>query len=160
MMQRHEAEGTLDHPEYRAAIEILSYRHTCRLQEWPAPLMRSIDAFNPAPLVTIQGPNDYSPFTGNIRDWSRLDRLHEIDRPALVLCGLHDVLTPASAGLMQRALPNARLKVFQNSGHVPFLEEPEAYAEVLSRFLVENRAGPAPGSPPRGSDFAPLAFDR
>ena len=31
MMQRHEAEGTLDHPEYQAAITILNYRHVCRL---------------------------------------------------------------------------------------------------------------------------------
>ena len=38
MMQRHEAEGTLDHPEYQAAITILNYRHVCRLEEWPAPL--------------------------------------------------------------------------------------------------------------------------
>ena len=27
MMLRHEAEGTLDHPEYQAAITILNYRH-------------------------------------------------------------------------------------------------------------------------------------
>ncbi len=36
MMQRHEAEGTLDHPEYQAAITVLNYRHVCRLAEWPA----------------------------------------------------------------------------------------------------------------------------
>jgi len=33
MMQRHEAEGTLDHPEYQAAITILNYRHVCRLAD-------------------------------------------------------------------------------------------------------------------------------
>ena len=37
MMQQHEAEGTLDHPEYQAAITILNHRHVCRLKEWPAP---------------------------------------------------------------------------------------------------------------------------
>ena len=34
-MQRHEAEGTLDHAEYQAAITILNYRHVCRLDIWP-----------------------------------------------------------------------------------------------------------------------------
>src|SRR3546814_8486398 len=38
MMQRHEADGTLDHPEYQAAITILNYRHVCRLQDWPEPV--------------------------------------------------------------------------------------------------------------------------
>ena len=37
MMQRHEAEGTLEHPTYQAAITILNYRHVCRLDEWPRP---------------------------------------------------------------------------------------------------------------------------
>src|SRR6185436_18070989 len=30
MMKRHEAAGTLDHPEYKAAITLLNYRHVCR----------------------------------------------------------------------------------------------------------------------------------
>ena len=32
MMQRHEAMGTLDHPQYQAAITLLNYRHVCRLE--------------------------------------------------------------------------------------------------------------------------------
>jgi proline iminopeptidase len=139
MMERHEAEGTLDHPEYKAAIDILTYRHTCRLQEWPAALMRSIHGFNPAPFLAIQGPNDYSPFTGNIRDWKRLDRLQEISQPALLLCGLHDLLTKDNSRLMHQALPNARIEVFQNSSHTPFMEEPDAYFAVLKSFLDANR---------------------
>ena len=31
MMQRHEAEGTLEHPAYKAAVTILNHRHVCRL---------------------------------------------------------------------------------------------------------------------------------
>jgi proline iminopeptidase len=38
MMARHEAEGTTDHPEYQGAVNILNYRHLCRLDNWPAPL--------------------------------------------------------------------------------------------------------------------------
>ncbi len=49
MMQRHEAEGSLDHPEYQAAVTILNYRHVCRLAEWPAPVRRSLDDWNMGP---------------------------------------------------------------------------------------------------------------
>jgi proline iminopeptidase len=46
MMQRHEAQGSLDHPEYEAAITLLYRRHVCRLDEWPAALNRSFAGMN------------------------------------------------------------------------------------------------------------------
>jgi proline iminopeptidase len=135
MMLRHEAEGTFDHPEYKAAIEILAYRHICRMQEWPAALKRSVREVNPRPFVVIQGPNDFSAYTGNIKDWNRVDQLHRIKQPALVMCGMHDILTPACSRLMHEALPDSRIAVFPNSGHLPFWEEPEAYFAALLTFL-------------------------
>ena len=45
MMQRHEAQGTINHPEYMAAITLLNYRHVHRLMELPAPLQRSLATF-------------------------------------------------------------------------------------------------------------------
>jgi proline iminopeptidase len=140
MMQRHEADGTLDHPEYKGALEILSYRHICRLQKWPEALQRSIRTFNMAPYLAIQGPNDFSPFTGSIKDWTRVDHLHRITQPALVLCGLHDILTPACARLMHQALPHSQMAVFPNSAHLPFFEEPEPYFAVLQSFLDAHTA--------------------
>ena len=65
MMLRHEAEGTLDHPEYQAAITILNYRHVCRLAQWPAPVKRSLDDWNMGPYGAIQGPNEFL-YTGNL----------------------------------------------------------------------------------------------
>jgi proline iminopeptidase len=56
-----------------------------------------------------------------------------------VLCGLHDELTPACARLMHQALPDSRIKIFQNSAHLPFWEEPDAYFEVLQGFLDAHR---------------------
>jgi proline iminopeptidase len=52
---------------------------------------------------------------------------------------MHDELTPDSAARMQRRLPDARLKVFKNSSHMPFFEEPEAYFATVSAFLDANR---------------------
>ncbi|MER9333936.1 proline iminopeptidase-family hydrolase [Mesorhizobium sp. M0293] len=137
MMLRHEAEGTLDHPEYKAAIEILTYRHIYRLQIWPEALLRSGADLNPAPFKTIQGPNVFY-FTGSIRNWNRVDQLPRITQPALVLCGLHDALTPACSRLIHQALPNSRITIFSNSAHMPFWEEPEAYFAVLQSFLDDH----------------------
>jgi proline iminopeptidase len=138
MMQSHEAEGTIDHPEYLAAITILDHRHVCRLAEWPAPVKRSVEGWNKAPYVAMQGPNEFL-FTGNLKDWNRVPDLHRIAVPVLITVGRHDELTPACALRMKLHLPDAELAVFPNSSHMPFYEEPEAYYPVLLRFLAKHR---------------------
>lgn len=138
MMRHHEAEGTLDHPEYKGAIDILNYRHVCRLQKWPAPVVRSLEGINLAPYMAIQGPNEFC-YTGSIKDWNRVPDLHRIAQPALVLCGRHDELTPACSMLMHQALRDSRIKVFLNSSHMPFWEEPDAYFAALGDFLDAHR---------------------
>ncbi len=134
MMKRHEADGTTDHPEYKGAIEIMNYRHMCRLQSWPEPLMRSIQGFNPAPYTALQGPSEFC-YTGSLRNWNRVDQLHCITQPALVICGRHDLLTPACSQMMHDALPNSQMTVFPDSSHTPFFEEPEPYFAALQAFL-------------------------
>jgi proline iminopeptidase len=134
MMLRHEADGTIDHPEYQAAITILNYRHVCRLSDWPAPVKRSLDDWNMGPYVAMQGPNEFL-YTGNLKDWNRVPDLHRITVPVLITTGQHDELTPACAARMKQHLPNAELKVFPNSSHMPFYEEPQAYYPALLDFL-------------------------
>ena len=137
MMLRHEAEGTLSHPEYQAAVTLLNYRHVCRLAEWPAPVMRSLGDWNMGPYETIQGPNEFT-YTGNLKDWNRIPDMHRITVPVLITCGAHDELTPACAARMKHALPDAELKVFPNSSHMPFFEEPQAFFPVLIDFLARR----------------------
>ena len=140
MMQHHEAEGTLDHPEYQAAITILNYRHVHRLDQVPAPVQRSLDDWNMAVYGTMQGPNEFL-YTGNLKDWNRLAEMSRISAPALITVGKYDELTPACALRMKHALPDAELRVFPRSSHMPFYEEPEAYYEVLTGFfLAKHRA--------------------
>ena len=71
MMQRHEAQGTTDHPAYQAAVTILYRRHLCRVDDWPAPLQRSLDGINMAVYGTMWGPNEFC-CIGTLRDWDRL----------------------------------------------------------------------------------------
>ncbi len=139
MMQRHEAMGTLDHPEYQAAVTILNYRHVCRLDEWPAPVNRSLDDWNMGPYETMQGPNEFL-YTGNMANWNRIPDMHRIKVPCLITSGQHDELPPSCARLMREALPDAELHVFPNSSHMPFFEEPDSYYPVLLKFLERTSA--------------------
>ncbi|ACE94317.1 UNVERIFIED_ORG: proline iminopeptidase [Rhizobium esperanzae] len=140
MMQKHEAQGTYNHPEYLAAVTILNYRHVCRLQEWPAPVRRSLDDWNMAPYETMQGPNEFL-YIGNLKDWNRIADLPRLTLPVLITAGEHDELTPACALRMKLALPNAELRVFANASHMPFYENPQDFYPALLDFLARHEAG-------------------
>jgi proline iminopeptidase len=142
MMLRHEAEGTTDHPEYMAAVTILYHRHLCRADPWPLAVRRSIDGVNMDVYGTMWGPNEFC-CVGTLKDWDRLPDMHRITVPCLILTGAHDELTPKCAMAMQRALPDARTRIFKNSSHMPFWEEPHVYFPVLLEFLKQHRSASA-----------------
>ncbi len=142
MMQRHEAEGTLEHAEYKAAVTILNYRHVLRLPDWPDPVKRSLADWNMDVYGTMQGPNEFL-YTGNLKDWNRLAEMRSIAIACLVLVGQHDELPPSCAMRMHQAVPGSEIKVFPNSSHMPFYEEPEPYFATLTDFLA--RAAKAGG---------------
>ncbi|MDF2233773.1 proline iminopeptidase-family hydrolase [Albimonas sp. CAU 1670] len=139
MMQRREALGQYDHPEYEAAITLLTWRHMCRLDVWPEAMTASVADWNMAPYMEVQGPNEFH-YIGNLSTWNRLAELGGFDAPALVLCGAHDEMTPACALRLAKAIPGAELEVFPNSAHCPFYEEPEAYFARVAGFLKSASA--------------------
>ncbi len=68
-----------------------------------------------------------------------LKRLGEINSPTLIAWGRYDGLIPvADAFAALDAMPCARLVIFEQSCHLPFLEEPEAFNEVLRAFLMSE----------------------
>jgi proline iminopeptidase len=137
MMLHHEAMGTIDHPEYQAAITILNYRHVCRLKEWPSSLLASVDDWNMGPYGTMQGPNEFL-YIGNLKDWNRISDMDSLEMPTLIITGTHDEIGPACASRMNNVLPNSEVIVFHNSSHVPFYEEPDLYFKELQIFLSKN----------------------
>ena len=137
MMLHHEAMGTIDHPEYQAAITILNYRHVCRLKEWPSSLLASVDDWNMGPYGTMQGPNEFL-YIGNLKDWNRISDMDSLEMPTLIITGTHDEIGPACASRMNNVLPNSEVVVFHNSSHVPFYEEPDLYFKELQIFLSKN----------------------
>ncbi|MDP3671741.1 MAG: proline iminopeptidase-family hydrolase [Telluria sp.] len=140
MMLRREADGSIEHPEYQAAITLLNYRHVCRLDQWPAPLKASIAGWNMAPYVAMQGPNEFT-YTGNMKDWNRIPALPAITIPCLVLAGEFDELPPTCSRKMHDALPDSTLVIFRDCSHMPFYERPADYFVVLTTFLRKAASG-------------------
>lgn len=66
-------------------------------------------------------------------------RLKDIRVPTLVIVGRHDFITNlAMAEEMVRHIPQARLEVFEESGHYALVEEPAKFHAVLKQFLLAN----------------------
>ena len=63
-------------------------------------------------------------------------RLARLSTPTLLCWGAHDKIAPLvpCGQTWAREIPGARLSVFDESGHVPHLEEPEAVAEAIAKF--------------------------
>jgi proline iminopeptidase len=64
------------------------------------------------------------------------DRLGEIQVPTLVVVGEHDWLTPPSASrVIVEGIPGAELVVIPEAGHFSFIEQSEAHADAVRRYL-------------------------
>ncbi len=62
--------------------------------------------------------------------------LKKITVPTLVIVGRHDFITNvAMAEEMVNHIPNARLEIFEDSGHFPLVEEPEKFYRVVKEFV-------------------------
>ncbi len=63
--------------------------------------------------------------------------LHRIRVPALVVWGEHDGIVPREAGEAYAAgIPDARFVTVPNSAHLPHLEQPAAFARLVTDFLA------------------------
>src|SRR5438034_816418 len=63
--------------------------------------------------------------------------LRTLDVPTAVLLGRHDGLLPLAGGeVLAKGIRGARLTVFEDSAHAPFLEEPDTFNAALSELLA------------------------
>lgn len=135
-LAHHERRGFFDCPEYTAAIMVFYKRHLCRLDPWPEAVERSLGpSFGSGPYLTMWGPSEFGPVTGNLDGWDIGDRLGEITVPTLLTVGRHDEMWPSHMQEMQAAIAGSELVIFEESSHMAFVEEREAYMAVMNRFL-------------------------
>lgn len=101
----------------------LTYDPNSRQEAWNRTIL-SPDAINIA-------------FSGFLRSYNVLDQLHKIPSPTLVIGGRHDwICPPEFSEEIAKKIPNADLRIFENSGHLVRVDEPEALRDAIAGFLV------------------------
>jgi proline iminopeptidase len=129
---------TGDLPPAKVGLTVMrflgAYFHDMRLRALPA-MIAGAWRMKRRPEAHVVG------FRSLLKDWSVMDRLHEIRMPTLVVAGRDDFLfPPESQAILADRLPNAApLEIIERAGHNPQDENPRAVIEVIRAFLATDR---------------------
>jgi 4,5:9,10-diseco-3-hydroxy-5,9,17-trioxoandrosta-1(10),2-diene-4-oate hydrolase len=65
-----------------------------------------------------------------------IEELSQISQRTLIVWGANDIFFPLDHGVKgQERIPAAQLHVIPGAGHIPFLDKPDEFNEVIIRFL-------------------------
>lgn len=87
--------------------------------------------------VVMQGEAEFV-VTGKFKGWDIIDRLHEIDVPALMLSGNDDESTPLMNKVMYDNIPNSKWDLIPHGTHMGHCYNPEPYIVSVEKFMEEN----------------------
>jgi L-proline amide hydrolase len=82
----------------------------------------------------MNGPSEFH-VIGSLVGWSVIDRLPRLRVPTLVIAGAHDEAQPETWQPFVDRLPDVRSHVFPESSHMPHVEEPQAFLDLVGAFL-------------------------
>lgn len=135
-IERHQAAGTTDAPEYQEAITEYYRQYFSRSDPWPPDLVKAFEELNTEIYGLMWGPSELVA-TGSLSTYEREDVLPGLDLPVLFTAGRFDEATPATVEHFQSLVPDSRLVIFENSAHMTMIDEPEAFVETVRQFLNE-----------------------
>jgi len=132
----------------RERLDLLDAHGPAGMAERRAPRLVAPDA-RPEALERVRAvmakvrPDGYARAARMLAEGDIFADLTYIDRPALVMCGTVDQVTPEEGNrAMAKALNRGRFEPLPGLGHASYVESPELFNRVLGRFLAE-RAGEA-----------------
>ena len=134
----HEADGTTDSPQYQAAVDVFDSHYVCRVPQPPCVVASFAQiAAEPTVYHTMNGPSEFH-IVGTLKNWDITDQLGQIDVPTLLISGAHDEATPRIVGEIHDRIPGSRWELFAWSSHMPHVEEPAKFQQILSEFLSQH----------------------
>ena len=125
-----------DDPDYQKIVmEQLYPQMICRTDPWPEPVSRAFRLANEKIYNRMQGKSEFE-VTGNLKDWERWDRLHEIKVKTLTMGAEHDEMDPDDMRKMATMMPNAISAICPNGSHLAMWDDQAVYFRHLLAFLA------------------------
>ncbi len=93
-------------------------------------------------LVQGAGKPGFIPALEALMSYSFRDRLAQIEVPVLIVWGRNDMLVPVGDAERYEQLigPNAHKVIFEDTGHLPMVERPTRFNELLRGFIAGEAA--------------------
>jgi proline iminopeptidase len=135
-----EAKEDYDSPEYeQIMMEELYPKMICRLKPWPEPVTRCFRHANNTIYNMMQGKSEFL-VTGNLKDWERWDRLHEIKVKALSIGARYDEMDPEDMKRIASLMPNGSYAYCPNGSHLCMWDDQRVYFKICWNFCVQCEA--------------------
>ncbi len=135
VLDKHEAEGTIDSEAYKKATDVFYDRHLCQSPCPVGDLRNDAPAFNETLYRYMWGPTEFTA-TGTLVDFDLTPDLSKSVAPTLFVCGEVDEATPAACIDFAALTPNGRFELIEDAAHATYVEQPEDYLDTVERFLT------------------------
>ena len=138
-----EARGDYANPRYMELLMPYHYaKHICRipLDQWPDPMKRGLDHFNPDIYVLMQGPSEFGA-SGRLLNWDRKADMPKIKVPTLSIGGTYDTMDPAHMEWIAKTVQKGRFLLCPNGSHMSLWDDQENYMKGLISFMKDVDAG-------------------
>jgi len=133
-LSEHEAAGTTDSDEYKAASDVFYERHMYAGERLERPAECASAPWSQFVYEHMWGPSEFYA-DGTLVDFDVTDRLHEIDVPVLFVTGQYDEARPETVAGFQQLVPGSQLAVILDAAHASYAKKPQEYMTVLENFL-------------------------
>lgn len=96
----------------------------------------------------------------SLGEWDLTGRLKVVTAPTLVIHGSYDMIPLQSSMQWVESMPNARLLIIEDSGHMTHIEQPQAFFTAVEKFLAGHWPEKAIKAPEAsGDEHLPFGFE-
>jgi proline iminopeptidase len=138
-----EAAGKFDDPRYEELLMRNFYiYHLLRMppEEWPDPLLRSLNKINKKIYLPLQGPSELGT-SGKLVNWDRTADLPRIVVPTLAIGARYDTMEPAQMQKIANGVKKGRYLFCPQGSHFDLYDDQSVYMTGVIQFIRDVDAG-------------------
>jgi len=141
MIDKPEAAGTFDDPEYEEAYKVFTKRHISNLDLVPEPLLKSVIGWSKDKTVSdvrVGGSGDQFKNEGTLAGFSMIGNAKKINVRTLLIDGNREIVSDEGVRPFWREIEQVKWVTMNRSTHSPHLEEEGGCMGIISEFLIEE----------------------
>lgn len=132
----NEKVGNYESEEYKNAMNVFFKHFMVKKMPMDANMDSTFTYMNSHIYNYMWGHSEFNP-TGTLRNYDRIDKLHEIRIPTLYNCGEFDEVLTSTIKYYQSLTPDSKYVVIKDAAHISMHDNPKQNIQEISNFLRE-----------------------